>query len=199
MSRTVIVTPFGRPDQLAAACVLSDIPGEVVPIGDFSALVLSGTDIVEGNAAAAQLSELTGQHEVLLLVRNDEQIDAAHYRRGTREADVPAGLALTNLPSELEQLLLGTLAPQDIDGWIDTGSMTKLQASAATMTPARAALARTAILWGVVALLAVIAIVIGVIAALNGMTAAWVAAGLGFVVVVLAAFRLRSLLAGRTA
>lgn len=199
MSRTVIVTPFGRPDQLAAACVLSDIPGEVVPIGDFSALVLSGTDIVEGNAAAAQLSELTGQHEVLLLVRNDEQIDAAHYRRGTREADVPAGLALTNLPSELEQLLLGTLAPQDIDGWIDTGSMTKLQASAATMTPARAALARTAILWGVVALLAVIAIVIGVIAALNGMTAAWVAAGLGFVVLVLAAFRLRSLLAGRTA
>lgn len=199
MSRTVIVTPFGRPDQLAAACVLSDIPGEVVPIGDFSALVLSGTDIVEGNAAAAQLSELTGQHEVLLLVRNDEQIDAAHYRRGTREADVPAGLALTNLPSELEQLLLETLAPQDIDGWIDTGSMTKLQASAATMTPARAALARTAILWGVVALLAVIAIVIGVIAALNGMTAAWVAAGLGFVVLVLAAFRLRSLLAGRTA
>lgn len=199
MSRTVIVTPFGRPDQLAAACVLSDIPGEVVPIGDFSALVLSGTDIAEGNAAAAQLSELTGQHEVLLLVRNDEQIDAAHYRRGTREADVPAGLALTNLPSELEQLLLETLAPQDIDGWIDTGSMTKLQASAATMTPARAALARTAILWGVVALLAVIAIVIGVIAALNGMTAAWVAAGLGLVVLVLAAIRLRSLLAGRTA
>ncbi|GAA4382239.1 MULTISPECIES: hypothetical protein [Brevibacterium] len=199
MSRTVIVTPFGRPDQLAAACVLSDIPGEVVPIGDFSALVLSGTDIAEGNAAAAQLSKLTGQHEVLLLVRNDEQIDAAHYRRGTREADVPAGLALTNLPSELEQLLLETLAPQDIDGWIDTGSMTKLQASAATMTPARAALARTAILWGVVALLAVIAIVVGVIAALSGMTAAWVAAGLGLVVLVLAALRLRSLLAGRTA
>lgn len=199
MSRTVIVTPFGRPDQLAAACVLSDIPGEVAPIGDFSALVLSGTDIAEGNAAAAQLSKLTGQHEVLLLVRNDEQIDAAHYRRGTREADVPAGLALTNLPSELEQLLLETLAPQDIDGWIDTGSMTKLQASAATMTPARAALARTAILWGIVALLAVIAIVVGVIAALSGMTAAWVAAGLGLVVLVLAALRLRSLLAGRTA
>ena len=199
MSRTVIVTPFGRPDQLAAACVLSDIPGEVVPIGDFSALVLSGTDIAEGNAAAAQLSKLTGQHEVLLLVRNDEQIDAAHYRRGTREADVPAGLALTNLPSELEQLLLETLAPQDIDGWIDTGSMTKLQASAATMTPARAALARTAILWGIVALLAVIAIVVGVIAALSGMAAAWVAAGLGLVVLVLAALRLRSLLAGRTA
>ncbi|MCK1801941.1 hypothetical protein MTQ12_02580 [Brevibacterium sp. R8603A2] len=199
MSRTVIVTPFGRPDQLAAACVLSDIPGEVVPIGDFSALVLSGTDIAEGNAAAAELSKLTGQHEVLLLVRNDEQIDAAHYRRGTREADVPAGLALTNLPSELEQLLLETLSPQDIDGWIDTGSMTKLQASAATMTPARAALARTAILWGVVALLAVIAIVVGVIAALSGMTAAWVAAGLGLVVLVLAALRLRSLLAGRTA
>ena len=64
MSRTVIVTPFGRADQLAAACVLSDIPGEVVPIGDFSAIVLSGTDIAEGNAAAAQISKLAGRHEV---------------------------------------------------------------------------------------------------------------------------------------
>ena len=199
MSRTVIVTPFGRADQLAAACVLSDIPGEVVPIGDFSAIVLSGTDIAEGNAAAAQISKLAGRHEVLLLVRNDEQIDAAHYRRGEREADVPAGLALTNLPGELEQLLLETVDPRDIEGWIDLSSMTKLQASAATMTPARAALARTALLWAVVALLALAALVIGVIAALAGEPIAWAGAGLGLVVLVVAAVRVRGLLAGNRA
>ena len=82
VSRTVIVTPFGRPDQLAAACVLSEIPGDVVPIGDFSAIVQSGTDIEAGNRAAAAISKLTGKHEVLLMVRSEEQIDAAHYRGG---------------------------------------------------------------------------------------------------------------------
>lgn len=199
MSRTVIVTPFGRADQLAAACVLSDIPGEVVPIGDFSAIVLSGTDIAEGNAAAARLSTLAGRHEVLLLVRSEEQIDAAHYRRGTREADVPAGLALTNLPDELEKLLLESLDPQQIDGWIDTSSMSKLQASAATMTPARAALARTAILWFVVALLALVALAIGLVAGLGGATMAWVAAFIGAVVLVVALVRVRALLSSRSA
>ena len=56
VSRTVIVTPFGRAEQLAAACVLSEIPGDVVPIGDFSAIVQSGTDIEAGNRAAAARS-----------------------------------------------------------------------------------------------------------------------------------------------
>lgn len=196
MSRTVIVTPFGQPDQLAAACVLSDIPGAIVPIGDFSAIVQDDTDIAAGNAAAAAISKLAGKHEVLLMVRNDEQIDAAHYRLGARESDVPAGLALTNLPEDLEKLLLETKAPQDIDGWIDTSRMTKLQASAATMTPARAALARTAILWFVVALLAVIAIVIGAIVGLRGIQAAWVGVGLGVVVLGFGLYRINALLSG---
>jgi hypothetical protein len=80
VSRTVIVTPFGRPDQLAAACVLSEIEGDVVPLGDFSAIVQHGTDIAAGNRAAAAISKLTGKHEVLLMVRSEEQIDAAHSR-----------------------------------------------------------------------------------------------------------------------
>src|SRR5690606_21896785 len=84
VSRTVIVTPFGRPDQLAAACVLSEIEGDVVPLGDFSAIVQHGTDIAAGNRAAAAISKLTGKHEVLLMVRSEDQIDAAHYRGGER-------------------------------------------------------------------------------------------------------------------
>ncbi|MYM19479.1 hypothetical protein GSY69_05720 [Brevibacterium sp. 5221] len=197
MSRTVVVTPFGRADQLAAACVLSGIGGDVVPVGDFTAIVASGTDVEAGNAAAAKISELARDHEVLLLVRSDEQIDAGHYRNGAREADVPAGLALTNLPGEVESLLLEALDPADVEGRIDTASMSRMQASAAAMTPARAALARTALLWMVVALLAVIAVVAGALVALAGTGPAWFAVGLGALVLGFSLFRVSRLLAGR--
>ncbi|HJG80187.1 MAG TPA: hypothetical protein K8V08_07220 [Brevibacterium senegalense] len=199
MSRTVIVTPFGRPDQLAAACVLSDIEGDVVPLGDFSAIVQQGTDIAAGNRAAAAISRLTGKHEVLLMVRSEEQIDAAHYRRGEREADVPAGLALSNLPDDLERLLLETAQPRDIEGWIDTSTMSKLDASRATMTPQRTALARAALLWIVVALLALVVLVFGAVQGLGGSVMGWIVAVFGAAVLVASLVRVRGLLgAGRS-
>ncbi len=198
MSRTIVVTPFGRADQLAAACVLTGIGGDVVPVGEFSAIVYDGTDVSAGNAAAAKISELAKGHEVLLLVRSEEQIDAGHFRNGAREADVPAGLALTNLPAEVEGLLLETLAPADVEGHIDTATMSRMQASAATMTPARASLARTALLWMVVALLAVVAVVIGALVALGGQTAAWFAAGLAAIVLLFSLFRISRLLTARS-
>ncbi|MCT1690633.1 hypothetical protein M3B11_06645 [Brevibacterium sp. p3-SID960] len=173
MSRTVIVTPFGRAEQLAAACTLSDIRCDVVPVGSFSAIVLDDTSIAEGNDVAATISKLSGKHEVLMLARNDEQIDAGHFRSGIREADVPAGLALTNLPAEVEKLLLETIAPRDIDGHLDTSKMSKLEASKATMTPAREALARTALLWMVVAFLALVGIVASFIGVFTGSMVAW--------------------------
>jgi len=198
VSRTIVVTPFGRADQLAAACVLTGIGGDVVPVGEFSAIVYDGTDVSAGNAAAAKISELAKGHEVLLLVRSEEQIDAGHFRNGAREADVPAGLALTNLPAEVEGLLLETLAPADVEGHIDTATMSRMQASAATMTPARASLARTALLWMVVALLAVVAVVIGALVALGGQTAAWFAAGLAAIVLLFSLFRISRLLTARS-
>jgi hypothetical protein len=196
VSRTVIVTPFGRADQLAAACVLSDIPGWVVPLGDFSAVVQDGTDVAGGNEAAAKLSKLTGRHEVLLMVRSEEQIDAAHYRGGAREADVPAGLALSNLPDSLEGLLLETRDPADVEGGFDTSTMSKLEASRSTMTPARAALARTALVWLVAALLAVVVLAFGVVQGLGGSVIGWVVAVLGVVVLLISLTRMRVLLGG---
>ena len=199
MSRTVIVTPFGRPDQLAAACVLSEIEGDVVPLGDFSAIVQHGTDIAAGNRAAAAISKLTGKHEVLLMVRSEEQIDAAHYRGGEREADVPAGLALSNLPDDLERLLLEISDPRDIEGWIDTSTMSKLDASRATMPPQRAALARAGLLWIIVALLALVVVAFGTWQGTGGSVMGWVVAVFGAAVLVAAVVRLRGLLGGERA
>lgn len=199
MSRTVIVTPFGLPQQLAAACKLNNLVGYVVPVGDFSALVLDSVTAGEGERSAQAISQLAGKHEVLLLTRADEQIDAGHYRYGKRESDVPAGLALNNLPSITEQLLLETADPRTTEGSIDVAKMTKLQASAATMTPERAALARTALMWMVVAAVAFIGIVTGAIAALNIDPIVWAAVGLAAVAFAFSLFRINRLLAGKAA
>lgn len=182
MSTTVVVTPFGVAQQLAAACVLSNIKGTIVPIGEFTGIVLADTDVQAGNEAAAAISKLSGKHEVLLLVRSDEQIDAGHYRHGNRESDVPAGLALKNLPDVLEKLLLEIVPAEEVEGSIPTSSMTKLQASAATMSPGRAAVARTALLWIVVAVLAGLITAFGITVGMSGSTMAWVIGAFGVVV-----------------
>lgn len=194
MSTTVIVTPFGVAEQLAAACVLSNIKGTIVPIGEFTGIVLADTDVKAGNEAAAAISKLSGKHEVLLLVRSEEQIDAGHYRHGARESDVPAGLALKNLPDVLEQLLLEIVSADEVEGSIATSSMTKLQASAATMSPGRAAVARTALLWIVVAVLAGLITAFGITIGLSGNTIAWVVAVFGAIVLGFSLWRIYSVL-----
>ncbi|GAA1644837.1 MULTISPECIES: hypothetical protein [Brevibacterium] len=196
MSTTVVVTPFGVPDQLAAACVLSNISGTIVPIGDFTGIVLSDTGVEAGNEAAAAISKLAGKHEVLLLVRSDEQIDAGHFRHGARESDVPAGLALRNLPDVTEQILLETVTPEEVEGNIPTSSMSKLQASAATMTPGRAALARTALMWIVVAVLAGLVLAFGVTVGLGGNAVAWIVAVVGAIVLGFSLWRISRVLSG---
>ncbi|MCI4011637.1 hypothetical protein [Brevibacterium sp. ZH18] len=194
MSTTVVVTPFGQAQQLAAACVLSNIKGTIVPIGDFTGIVLADTGVEAGNEAAASISKLAGKHEVLLLVRSDVQIDAGHYRHGSRESDVPAGLALKNLPDVLEKLLLEIVPAEEVEGNIPTSSMTKLQASAATMTPGRAAVARTALLWIVVAVLAGLITAFGLTLGLGGNSMAWAVAVFGAIVLAFSLWRIYSVL-----
>lgn len=194
MSRTLIVTPFGRTDQLAAACVLSNIHADIVPVGDFSAICQDDLDPAKADEIASTVSKLAGKHEVLMLVAGPEQIDAGHFRNGKREADVPAGLALNNLPPLTEQLLLANTDPADVDGHINTSSMTKLQASAATMTAARASLARTALIWFIVALLACAAVILGALVALGGHGLVWAAVVIAAIVMLFSLFRVYSLL-----
>lgn len=190
-TRIIALTPFGRPDQLAAACVLAKIHGTVVPVGDFSAIAL-GDDSDEARAATASLSELAGRHELLLLISSDEHIDASGWRGGKHENDVPAGLALSNLPDELEDLVLGRTDPADVAGSIDTRSMSRIQASAATMTGERAGVARTAMLWILGAILAVVLGIVFAVMAIAGSSVAWIGVGVAAALVVVAGWRIRS-------
>src|SRR5699024_6016555 len=94
----------------------------------------------------------------------------------------------------LEQLLLETVSAEDVEGSIRTDSMTKLQASAATMTPGRAAVARTALLWIIAAVLAGLVTAFGIALGLGGNTIAWVVAGFGVIVLGFSLWRIWSVL-----
>ena len=72
--------------------------------------------------------------------------------------------------------------------------MTKLQASAATMTPGRAAVARTALLWIIAAVLAGLVTAFGIALGLGGNTVAWVVAVFGIIVLGFALWRIWSVL-----
>ncbi|MDN5659451.1 MAG: hypothetical protein L0G72_01670, partial [Brevibacterium aurantiacum] len=77
---------------------------------------------------------------------------------------------------------------------IPTSSMTKLQASAATKSPGRAAVARTALLWIVVAVLAGLITAFGITIGLSGNTMAWVVAVFGAIVLGFSLWRIYSVL-----
>ena len=201
MSRTVIVTPFANSRQLAAACVLSGLSGDVVPVGEFSAIFYSSAtqsaqefpDVESAylpeadktsslaHRTAQRISKLAGEYEVLILSYDESHISAAHYRAGLHKGEVAAGLALSNLPDDVEALLLGAKQPEEIDGLIRTADMSKLQASAITMTPQRAAVAKRALRWICVVVSALVVLGVGLVVLLNGHTFAWIAVGLGVI------------------
>nr|WP_244954119.1 hypothetical protein [Spelaeicoccus albus] len=183
---------------MAAACVLAKIHGTVVPVGDFSAIAL-GDDSDEARTAAASLSELAGRHELLLLISTEEHIDASQWRHGKHENDVPAGLALSSLPDELEDLVLGRTEPSAVKGSIDTRSMSRRQASAATMTGERARVARTAAVWILGVVCAAILGIVFAVMAIAGSAVAWIGVAVAVVLVVIAAWRTRKVVTAATA
>ncbi|WGW13145.1 hypothetical protein LWF01_05075 [Saxibacter everestensis] len=195
-NRVVVLTPFAKADQLAAACVLAKIHGHVVPVGDFNAVVVAEPDLELAREQAASLSKLSGRNEVLLLVRDGGQIDSSQWRRGLHEADVPAGLALSKLPDVLEKVLLGSVEAAEVSGSIDTRSMSRLEASAATMSPERMRTARTAMLWLLGGLLAFVLLIVFVVIAVAGNSTAWFGAVVTALLTAAAAWRAMRLLRG---
>ena len=197
MNRTVIVTVLSHdrlPMGLASFFSLEKLGGYVVPVEPLVAAVFDDLSPAQAEQQAAKLSKVFIDSSILLLSRRDESIDAGNYRNGRRDEDVPAGLALSNMPETIEQLLVGVKDPADIEGAIDASDISKLQISNAMMTPARVRRAQNLLWWAVVALLALAAVIVGAITAArldNAML--WAAAVLGVVVLAFAVFRITRL------
>jgi len=89
--------------------------------------------------AAGTISRLLRGVPVALLERREGQISATSWLDGDRGEDLAPGLVLGSAPEVLEDLLLGTTTPADIDGVVSSVGMSRLKAMRTLAAAARTA------------------------------------------------------------
>ena len=135
----VVVTPVANPQALAATCAIAKIGVDVVP-SEAGALAVCRTMGGDGPAqAAGTISRLLRGVPVVLLERREGQIAASGWLDGVRGEDLAPGLVLGSAPEMLEDLLLGTTAPSDVDGVVSSVGMSRLKAMRTLAAAARTA------------------------------------------------------------
>lgn len=135
----VVVTPVANPEALAATCAIAKIGVDVVPSAA-GALAVCRTTAGDGPAqAAGTISRLLRGVPVALLERREGQISATSWLDGDRGDDLAPGLVLGSAPEVLEDLLLGTTTPADIDGVVSSVGMSRLKAMRTLAAAARTA------------------------------------------------------------
>lgn len=110
----VISTYVNKADLLAAFCKISKISAICVPSETGSIAILRNLNNDEPECAVVRLSELLGPVAMILLVNRANKLDASVYEAGkTKEMFLPAPLALTILPDEVADVVLGVSAMKD--------------------------------------------------------------------------------------
>lgn len=116
-------------------------------------------DDTRATEAAERLSRVLGRLELVLFVRQEDQVDAERWRSGAVAERPPAGMALSCLPEAAEHLVLHGLSGQEA-GAVSTRGMSRVSAArtAVAGTPAEAQWAARVQRWDSVASLVVLAL-----------------------------------------
>ncbi len=136
----LLLTQVVAAEPLAAVCSLAGVQAEAVGSAAGSVAVL--TDPTAGAAAAAGVSRMLPGTEVVLLERRAGSIAAAVWSRGARDEEVAPGLVLAEGPAVLEDLLLGSTTPGDLEGTVPSAGMSRFRAMRLLTKAARQARGR---------------------------------------------------------
>ena len=133
----LVGTQVAAAPPLAAACALADVAVDVVPspVGAL-ALLCDPRRAAEGVAA---ISKLLKTVPVVLLERRASQITATRWSGGEQGDELPPGLVLSDAPSVLENLLLGTVCVGDLDGVVSSVGLSRWKAMRILASSARSA------------------------------------------------------------
>jgi hypothetical protein len=133
----LLVTPVASAAALAATCALAGIAVDVVPspVGALAACRDRSGDTPA--RAAASISQLLKGVPVVLLVRRESQLEASRWLDGTRGEDLAPGLVLNDAPEVLEDLVLGSTTPDDLEGVESSVGMSRLRAMRLLASSAR--------------------------------------------------------------
>ncbi|WP_019137415.1 hypothetical protein [Cellulomonas massiliensis] len=122
----LVLTQVAVPAALAAACALAKVDVDVVPTPVGAVAVLR--DPATGAAGAQAISQLLRAVPVVLMERREEQISATRWAEGAAQGTVPPGLVLSDSPAALEDLLLGSVRPAELEGVVSSVGMSRWRA-----------------------------------------------------------------------
>ena len=135
----LVVTPVANAQALAATCAIAKVAADVVP-SPVGALAVCRVTAGTGPAdAAGAVSQLLRGVPLVLLESREGQITASRWLDGARGDDLAPGLVLNDAPEVLEDLVLGTTTPADLDGVVSSVGMSRLKAMRVLASAARAA------------------------------------------------------------
>lgn len=135
----LVVTPVANAEALAATCAMAKIRMDAVPTGVGALAVFRETSGSAPADGAGAISRLLRGVPIVLLERRDEQLSASRWIDGESDGDLAPGLVLNDAPEVLEDLILGTVTPADLDGVISSVGMSRLKAMRVLASAARAA------------------------------------------------------------
>lgn len=125
-SVALVLTQVAVPGALAAACALAKVDVDVVPTPVGAVAVLR--DPAAGAAAVQAISQLLRAVPVVLMERREEQISATRWAGGAEQGTLPPGLVLSDSPAALEDLLLGSVQPSELEGVVSSVGMSRWRA-----------------------------------------------------------------------
>ncbi|NMR20588.1 hypothetical protein [Cellulomonas fimi] len=133
----LLVTPVASAAALAATCALAGVAVDVVPspVGALAVCRDRSGDAPTG--AARSVSQLLKGVPVVLLVRREAQLEASRWLDGARGDDLAPGLVLSDAPEILEDLAIGTVTPDEVEGVESSVGMSRLRAMRLLASSAR--------------------------------------------------------------
>ncbi|HWJ84712.1 MAG TPA: hypothetical protein VNR62_04740 [Cellulomonas sp.] len=134
-SVALVVTPVAVPGPLAAACVLAGVEVDVVPSS--SGAIAALRDPANAPTGAAAISRLLRATPVVLLERREGSVRAVRWAGGEAGDEIPSGLLLAGAPGVLEDLLLGSVRAEEIEGVVTSVGMSRWRATRLLAASAR--------------------------------------------------------------
>jgi hypothetical protein len=134
----LVVTPVAAPGPLAATCAMAKVAVDVVPSTVGAIAVCRETTGGAPREAAVAISRLLKGVPVVLLEKSGGRATASRWMDGAQGEDLAAGLVLSGAPEVLEDLLLGSTTPAEVEGMVSSVGLSRFRALRMLAASARA-------------------------------------------------------------
>ena len=129
VTAAVVLTQVATAEALAAACAIGKMVVDAVPSPIGAYAVLREPSAEGATELARSVSGLVKTVPLILFQVSDGRISASRWQGGALVEDLPAALVLDGAPHELEDLLLGAVAVDGLEGVVTSKGISRWKAA----------------------------------------------------------------------